>query len=184
MKLLIVIIRTSLKQSTSTCQYTMKYRTLYIKYTIPSNGFRVDINEDSPDVCVPGKVVITVFCFDVEKMLDDVSMTFGDVLISFMEVVVIIGDVDEISGVDGVIFVDVSEFCDSVVLKICSVVKLVGPVVKLGSVDNLAGEVNVCVVELSCIFDVILMVEEERYFKFAVVLSDVVVVPGKVIWVT
>lgn len=178
-----MIIGTTLKQRTSTCQYTMKYRKLYIEYTIPSIGVRVDINEDSPDVCVSGNVVITVFRFDVEKILEDVSMTFGDVLISPGEVVVIIGDVDEISGVDGVIFVDVSEFCDSVVLKICSVVKSVGPVVKLCS-DNLAGEVNVCVVELSCIFDVILIVEEERYFKFAVVLSDVVVVPGKVVWVT
>lgn len=178
-----MIIGTTLKQRTSTCQYTMKYRKLYIEYTIPSIGVRVDINEDSPDVCVSGNVVITVFRFDVEKILDGVSMTFGDVLISPGEVVVIIGDVEEISGVDGVIFVDVSEFCDSVVLKICSVVKSVGPVVKLCS-DNLAGEVNVCVVELSCIFDVILIVEEERYFKFAVVLSDVVVVPGKGVWVT
>lgn len=179
-----MIIRTTLKQRTSTCQYTMKYRKLYIKYTIPSIGLRVDINVDPPDVCVPGKVVITVFRFDVEKILDDVSMTFGDVLISLGEVVVIISDVDEISGVDGVIFLDVSEFCDSVVLNICSVVKSVSPVVKLCSVVNLAGEVTICVVELSCIFDVILVVKEDRYSEIAVVLSDVVVVPGKVVWVT
>lgn len=179
-----MIIRTTLKQRTSTCQYTMKYRKLYIKNAIPSIGFRVDINVDPPDVCVPGKVVITVFRFDVEKILDDVSMTFGDVLISLGEVVVIISDVDEISGVDGVIFLDVSEFCDSVVLNICSVVKSVSPVVKLCSVDNLAGVVNVCVVELSSIFDVIRVVKEKRYSEIAVVLSDVVVVPGKVVWVT
>lgn len=161
----------------------MKYWKLYIKYIILFIGFRVDINVDFFDVCVFGKVVIMVFCFDVEKILDDVSMIFGDVLILFGEVVVIISDVDEILGVDGVIFLDVSEFCDFVVLKICLVVKFVSLVVKFCFVVNFVGEVIICVVEFFCIFDVIFVVKEDWYFEIVVVFFDVVVVFGKVVWV-
>lgn len=152
-----------------------------IKYAIPPGGCRVDITVDFSDVCISGKVVITVFRLDVAKILDDVCMTFGDVVISLGKVVV---DVNIISGDDALKFCDVSGLSGSVVLTISSVVMFVSPVVILCFVVNLAGEVTICVVELSCIFDVILIVEEERYFKFAVVLSDVIVVPGKVVWVT
>lgn len=154
-----------------------------IKYAIPPGGCRVDITVDFSDVCISGKVVITVFRLDVAKILDDVCMTFGDVVISLGKVVVFV-DVNIISGDDALKFCDVSGLSGSVVLTISSVVMFVSPVVRLCFVVNLAGEVTICVVELSCIFDVILIVEEERYFKFAVVLSDVIVVPGKVVWVT
>lgn len=155
-----------------------------IKYAIPSGGCRVDITVDFSDVCISGKVVITVFRLDVAKILDDVCMTFGDVVISLGKVVVVFVDVNIISGDDALKFCDVSGLSGSVVLFISSVVMFVSPVVRLCFVVNLAGEVTICVVELSCIFDVILIVEEERYFKFAVVLSNVIVVPGKVVWVT
>lgn len=155
-----------------------------IKYAIPPGGCRFDITVDFSDVCISGKVVITVFRLDVAKILDDVCMTFGDVVISLGKVVVVFVDVNIISGDDALKFCDVSGLSGSVVLTISSVVMFVSPVVILCFVVNLAGEVTICVVELSCIFDVILIVEEERYFKFAVVLSDVIVVPGKVVWVT
>lgn len=155
-----------------------------IKYAIPPGGCRVDITVDFSDVCVFGKVVITVFRLDVAKILDDVCMTFGDVVISFGKVVVVFVDVNIISGDDDLIFCDVSGLSGSVVLTISSVVMFVSPVGRLCFVVNLAGEVTICVVELSSIFDVILVVKEERYSEIAVVLSDDTVVPGKVVWVT
>lgn len=155
-----------------------------IKYAIPPGGCRVDITVDLSDVCVSGKVVITVFRLDVAKILDDVCMTFGDVVISFGKVVVVFVDVNIISGDDDLIFCDVSGLSGSVVLTISSVVMFVSPVGRLCFVVNLAGEVTICVVKLSSIFDVILVVKEERYSEIAVVLSDVIVVPGKVVWVT
>lgn len=157
---------------------------MIIKYAIPPGGCRVDITVDFSDVCVSGKVVITVFRLDVAKILDDVCMTFGDVVISFGKVVVVFVDVNIISGDDDLIFCDVSGLSGSVVLTISSVVMFVSPVGRLCFVVNLAGEVPICVVELSSIFDVILVVKEERYSEIAVVLSDVIVVPGKVVWVT
>lgn len=124
-------------------------------------GCRVDITVDLSDVCVSGKVVITVFRLDVEKILDDVCMTFGDVVISLGEVDVVSGDVNIISGDDDLIVCDVSGLSGSVVLTISSVVMFVSPVGRLCFVVNLAGEVTICVVKLSSIFDVILVVKEE-----------------------
>lgn len=124
-------------------------------------GCRVDITVDLSDVCVSGKVVITVFRLDVEKILDDVCMTFGDVVISFGKVVVVFVDVNIISGDDDLIVCDVSGLSGSVVLTISSVVMFVSPVGRLCFVVNLAGEVTICVVKLSSIFDVILVVKEE-----------------------
>lgn len=119
-------------------------------------GCRVDITVDLSDVCV-----ITVFRLDVEKILDDVCITFGDVVISLGEVVVVSGDVNIISGDDDLIVCDVSGLSGSVVLTISSVVMFVSPVGRLCFVVNLAGEVTICVVKLSSIFDVILVVKEE-----------------------
>lgn len=127
-----------------------------IKYAIPPGGCRVDITVDLSDVCV-----ITVFRLDVEKILDDVCITFGDVVISLGEVVVVSGDVNIISGDDDLIVCDVSGLSGSVVLTISSVVMFVSPVGRLCFVVNLAGEVTICVVKLSSIFDVILVVKEE-----------------------
>lgn len=111
-------------------------------------------------------------------------MTFGDVVISFGKAVVVFVDVNIISGDDDLIFCDVRGLSGSVVLTISSVVMFVSPVVRLCFVVNLAGEVTICVVKLSSIFDVILVVKEERYSEIAMVLSDVIVAPGKVVWVT
>lgn len=141
---------------------------------------------DPRDVSVSGKVVvIMVFLCDVEKILGDVGMIFGDVIDLLGKAVVIFCDVDKISGDVGVMFGDVTGLSGSVVPNFCSVVEFVSEVVKLCSVDNLFGEVRLfVVVEPSINIDVILCDEEERYGEIAVVFSDVVEVPGKVVWVT
>lgn len=133
-------------------------------------------------MCASGKiVVISAFLCDDEKILGD--MVFSDVDL-LGDVVVIFGEVDKISGHVDAIFVDVGKLSVSVVLNVSSVVEFVSPAVRLRSVDNLSGEVNVSVViELSSTFDVIPMVEE-RYGEIVVILSGVIVVPGEFIWVT
>lgn len=110
-------------------------------------------------------------------------MVFRDVDL-LGDVVVIFGEVDKLSGHVDAIFVDVGKLSVSVVLNVSSVVEFVSPAVRLRSVDNLSGEVNVSVViELSSTFDVIPMVEE-RYGEIVVILSGVIVVPGEFVWVT
>lgn len=148
------------------------------------NACVVGITVKSREVCASGKiVVISAFLCDDEKILSDVGMVFGDVDL-LGDVVVIFGEVDKISGHVDAIFVDVGKLSVSVVLNVSSVVEFVSPAVRLRSVDNLSGEVNVSVViELSSTFDVIPMVEE-RYGEIVVILSGVIVVPGEFVWVT
>lgn len=163
---------------------SIKLRKLKIRYPIPLNACVVGITVKSREVCASGKiVVISAFLCDDEKILGDVGMVFSDVDL-LGDVVVIFGEVDKISGHVDAIFVDVGKLSVSVVLNVSSVVEFVSPAVRLRSVDNLSGEVNVSVViELSSTFDVIPMVEE-RYGEIVVILSGVIVVPGEFVWVT